>query len=108
MNDELRPIPMKWTGTTVILTLSGELDLVVADDLDLAMRELADSSATRIVLDVSQLEFADAVGVRALVRARDVAAASGRTLVVTKPTPAVARVLDMTGAGDLIARLEER
>jgi anti-anti-sigma factor len=102
MSSDLRPIRMKWTEAAVVLTPSGELDLVVADDLDFTMRELASSSARHIVIDLSELDFMDAAGLRALLRARDTAAASGRTLAVVHPRPAVARIFDMTGTTDLL------
>ena len=102
MSPGLRPIAMRWEDGTVVLRLAGELDLAVADDLDFSARWLAGSSADHVVIDLAELTFIDAVGLRAIRRARDTVVAGGRTVAVVNPAPAVARVFEVTGAEDLL------
>lgn len=88
-------------GEPVLLTLSGELDagtvLVVVGAVAAA---LASSPEPRvIVLDLAQLHFLGAAGVRVLSAVTDHAAAqNARLRVVTGGNPLVSRALRLTGA----------
>jgi anti-sigma B factor antagonist len=99
----------EWSATTrfcvdllqrdgqVLVHLAGELDLATATRAELAVRLALARSCGRLVLDLSELRFCDSSGLRALLHMQDDATAEGRDFVVHRPSPAVRRVLELTG-----------
>jgi len=78
-----------------VLALHGELDIMSADDLALALVEVAGST---VVVDLSDLTFIDPSGISALVMARNRIVADGRgLLVLTRPRGIVRRALEIVG-----------
>ena len=84
----------------VVLALSGELDVVSAPDLELCLNEVMAEALDRVVLDLSELAFVDSAGVSVLIKARQDADSSGRTLVLGRPTEQVHRVFALVGLAD--------
>jgi anti-sigma B factor antagonist len=84
------------------VTLQGELDLdraaAVADELS----GLLDGGVTAVIVDVGGLSFLDSSGLRALLTAREKLDDGGATLQLANLSPAVERVLDMTGTRALL------
>lgn len=80
-----------------VVRLIGELD---ADDAP-AVRALLAEQVLRgpgsLVVDLSDLTFIDSAGLAALVAAHKGTRAAGTTLLLAAPTPAVVRVLGITG-----------
>lgn len=84
------------TGTTVRLTVSGELDVLTSPQLrDHLSAQLADQ-AEIVVLDLAEISFIDSTGLHALL---DATAQDGARLRVI-PNPALLRLLDITGLHD--------
>lgn len=81
-----------------VLTVRGELDLATADHL-WAMLEPLITPGVLLVLDAAELTFLDSSGLRILLLAGTKASASGATLRLAAPQPAVRRVLELTGVG---------
>ena len=78
-----------------ILALHGELDIVSAYDLALALVEVAGST---VIVDLSDLIFIDSSGISALVMARNRILADGRgQLVLTRPGGIVRTALEIVG-----------
>ena len=82
----------------VVLALSGELDVVSAPELTLCLNEVM--AHARVVLDLSELAFVDSAGVSVLIKAKQDAELSGRTLVLARPTEQVHRVFALVGLAD--------
>jgi anti-sigma B factor antagonist len=84
---------------TEIVHLNGELDLAAAPILDDVLSKV---DRRRVVVDASGLTFVDVVGVKTLLQWREACMADGGDLVIRGATPALLRVLDLTGlAGSL-------
>lgn len=77
---------------TLVLRLSGELDLGNADVLS-TMLDAEVAHARRLVLDVSALAFCDCAGLRAILAGRDRVRAEGGNLVLSGVSSAMARLL---------------
>jgi anti-sigma B factor antagonist len=78
------------------VAVAGEIDLATADAMREAIREHLGRGP--VLLDLSQVEFMDSSGVRALdALLRDVDAEGWDLLVVPTLTDAVAQVLALTG-----------
>ena len=86
--------------------LIGELDVAEAEALIEELRTTVEPEGD-LTLDLKALEFIDSSGVRALVTVAD-HLAEGSTLILSEPTPAVRRVLDLVGIEEVAAPIEVR
>jgi anti-sigma B factor antagonist len=89
-------VALSYRGGVARLALAGELDLACVPRFD-ALVASAFVMADRCLIDLSELEFVDSSGVRALIRARRRAAETGATLELANAPPAIARVLTQAG-----------
>lgn len=79
----------------------GEMDLAVVDELDSEMRRAEATDATEIELDLAQLEFLDASGIRLLLEViRRSRSNGGRLRIRPASSPHVRRVLELTGVAE--------
>lgn len=85
----------------VVVIVSGEIDLATIADLDVAVDELRAVNWPEIVLDLRQVEFIDSTGLAWLARTSRAARAMGWTLSLVDGSPAVRRLLELTGMRDL-------
>ena len=81
---------------TYIVRLRGELDMGSCDEVDEALREAEQTSATRIVLDVDSLSFIDSSGLQVILRAKRRSDNSGRRLRITRGNGHVADMFRLT------------
>ncbi|MEU8760304.1 STAS domain-containing protein [Streptomyces sp. NPDC048659] len=82
---------------TAVLTVAGELDMETADRLRERLAEQFGQGRHRLVLDLSALGFMDSSGLNVLIRAVNKAREDGGDLYLASPTPAVRRILEITG-----------
>jgi anti-anti-sigma factor len=76
----------------------GEVDLAVVGKLDSEMRRAEATEASKIELDLDQLDFLDASGVRLLLDLAQRSRRNGRRLRIRPAnSPQVRRVLELTG-----------
>jgi anti-sigma B factor antagonist len=78
-----------------VVRACGELDLATGDGLRERLAE-ALGAHPAVTVDLSGVEFIDCSGLRALTAARRHARRSGSRLVLSRPSPAVRRLLDLT------------
>jgi anti-sigma B factor antagonist len=76
--------------------LAGELDLATEDGLPDLVRGLDGNGSHEVVLDLTDLTFCDACGLRALLNARRVVQAAGGRLILTGVPPLTRRLLAVT------------
>lgn len=89
------------------VSVLGDLDLSVIGSLDREMQRAEASDASRIVLDLGELEFLDASGIRLLLHLSARSRSNGGRLRITRArSPQVQRVIDLTGAGDVLPFLD--
>ncbi|MEU4788921.1 STAS domain-containing protein [Micromonospora tulbaghiae] len=94
--------PIMWlrcdTGADVTrISVAGEVDLSNAHLLTELVETAVAASAPLVVIDLSEVRFFGAYGISALMLAQRVLARHGRRLVLHRPSPAVRRVLGVTG-----------
>lgn len=83
-------------GDTLVIALTGELDLSSAPQLE---RELADAEASHpssLVIDLAGLGFMDSTGLQALLRARERANSNVHELRLRRGPHQVQRVFELT------------
>jgi anti-anti-sigma factor len=82
---------------TVIVTLGDDLDIVSAPAVRERLLSLLRPDASRLVIDMSAIRYADASGLAVLVSTQRRAVLLGGTLRLAAMQPEVARVLTVTG-----------
>lgn len=91
------------TDSVERIRVTGEIDLSVVGQLDGEMRRAEATKARTIELDLDQLDFLDAFGVRLLLDLDRRSRANGRRLRIRPASsPQVRRVLELTGVGSLL------
>lgn len=87
----------------VVVKVVGELDLSTHEQLRDPLVAAAEGDSP-VVVDLSECEFIDSSGIRALLVGHEALAGngSGGRLAVAGPQPQVQRVLEMTGLGEAI------
>ncbi|MGN6721998.1 MAG: STAS domain-containing protein [Marmoricola sp.] len=87
-----------------ILHVVGDLDLATAPLLLARAEEvMAASHYERFRLDLSAIRFIDSTGLGALIKIRNLLLEREGSLVITKTSPAVDRVLSLVGLSDLFS-----
>lgn len=91
--------PLVITATDEGLALVGEVDAHTAP----ALAEAIDASErSPLVIDMSDVGFLDSSGLRVLIEAHRSADADGRTVQLSQPSPAVSRLLEISGIDDYL------
>ena len=85
------------TGTPIV-TVSGDLDISNADALDAAVTSITATSPERLIFDLSGLRFIDSAGITVLLGAT----AKVNDVRIRKPSPAVRRVVELTGLDEVL------
>ncbi len=91
-----------WSGTDVVLAVAGELDLAASAAWDASVDEALGQVPSSVTVDLAATTFVDSSGLRLLLMLRHRAADAGTTFTVTNISPAVARLLEVTGLTDLV------
>ncbi len=81
----------------VYLEVVGELDMATTDTLEAEHEQVVARGFRHVVIDLRDLEFIDAAGLRLLLALSARARADGRRLSIIQGPPAVRRVFELTG-----------
>jgi stage II sporulation protein AA (anti-sigma F factor antagonist) len=83
--------------------VAGELDLSRIGIVDREVQRAEESDASRIVLDLDEVDFLDASGIRLLLHLERRSKGDGKRLEIRRASsPQVQRVLDLTGVNELL------
>lgn len=80
-----------------VVYVSGEVDMSNAEFLAASLRPVLAAEPLRIVIDLSDVSFLAAAGLHVLLHLRREAEQQASGLVLRAPSPAVRRVIDITG-----------
>jgi anti-sigma B factor antagonist len=94
--------PVVWVGQVAVVTLPAEIDATNADQVRESLLGVVNQGAASLVADLSKTTFCDSTGVSALVRTFKRATASGGGMRLVVSSPAVHRVLSITGVDHLM------
>ncbi|MEY2420480.1 MAG: anti-sigma factor antagonist [Acidimicrobiaceae bacterium] len=89
-------------GDVARVAIRGELDINSAPRLIAALHEVARPPVRRVDLDCEGVTFLDSTGLRALIVGRNEATRLGVDLELVDASPAVSRVVEMTGLAGLL------
>jgi anti-sigma B factor antagonist len=94
---------------TLVLNLSGELDLATIEPLrDATHKAITTGGYSLLIFDMTQLEFIDSTGLHALAEAHRGMALHGGDVTMIGCRPNVLKVLELTGLTQLFTMLDER
>lgn len=105
-------VPLTVTPLTVVLRHppgalvvrpEGELDHDSVEPLLDALEQAVDDRPGRVVVDCGGLEFCDSTGLNLLLRAHAAARRTGLPLLLAAPGRVVGRLLEITGADEVLA-----
>jgi anti-sigma B factor antagonist len=104
MHDDFAPKPFTCEELPrdgdVYLRPSGDLDIRTAPVLEERIRSAREMGATRVVVDLSRLDFMDSTGITLVTRYNNEARRDGFDFALIKGSPRVMRLFDLTGLGD--------
>jgi anti-sigma B factor antagonist len=104
MSDESQPrsfqIQSHAAGTKRTLVLSGELDMLVAPDVESAVEHLCDKETAELILDLRNLKFIDSTGLRCILTADELCKQSGFSFAVIPGPRQVQAVFELTGLAE--------
>ena len=102
LNEQLTISTAAAHGSTVVVTLHGQLDLrTVQQARDMLAVHVA-AGVRRMVVDLSCLRYMGVAGARAMVGAQALLIAQGGSMALARPQPPVARILQLTGTDQYI------
>jgi anti-sigma B factor antagonist len=87
----------------VAARLSGDLDIVTADDIKRRLTALVDGGPPCLALDMAAVRFVDSSGLGTLVAIHRHALAAGGRFVVRAVPPQVQRLFEITRLDDMLA-----
>jgi anti-sigma B factor antagonist len=89
-------------GSYTRITVSGELDIASARDFQTALSEIDFRSVSRAALDLEELDFIDASGLRAVLALHTACKEASVVLAITPGPRCVQRVFELTGTDQLL------
>jgi anti-anti-sigma factor len=81
-----------------IVTVSGDLDISNADALEATVASIVARRPERLIFDLTRLRFMDSAGIAVLLGA----AGKVESVHIRSPTPAVRRVVELTGLSQVL------
>jgi anti-sigma B factor antagonist/stage II sporulation protein AA (anti-sigma F factor antagonist) len=85
-----------------LITLSGETDITTVAELSELLTAQLSGGTVHLTIDASGLSFADSASIRVLLLATRTLKERGGGLMLLRPQPGVARMLEITGADQMI------
>ncbi len=82
------------------LKLTGEFDISGRERADELLASM--DGVEKIVLDLSELDFIDSMGIHFVVTAHQLAQAEGREFAIVRGGPEVDRIFKLVGLGDVL------
>ena len=88
-------------GGGALVRIEGEVEFATAPRLRATLLDLAQESASPVVLDLAEVSFLDSAGISLLIQAKKRLSAAGSDLVLRAPQPNIRRVLEISGVTEL-------
>ena len=89
-------------ATYTVVVLAGEVDATNSDEMYGVLESVVTQHPRLLIVDISELSFMDSTGLRMLLRSSRTLDQQGGVLALAAPQTAVARVLQLTRADQLI------
>lgn len=86
----------------LVVSVAGEIDTVTASQFREQLASVITCGARRVVVDLARVTFMDSAGIGVLTATHRVLAVQQGSLAVVSPSPAVRRVLSLSGLDQVI------
>jgi anti-sigma B factor antagonist len=93
-------------GESRVIAFAGELDLANAGTAESALQNSLEDPSTPVIVDMRELEFIDSTGIALLVSALNHTAGGAGVSFIPSNSPAVTRVLELTGLAERLPLTE--
>jgi anti-sigma B factor antagonist len=100
---DLLTVTVTVAATQALLFVRGEVDFFSVPELYDALDAIIEAGHGEVTLDLSELAFIDASGLRVIAAAANRLGELGRGLALRSPSTMVQRMLDVTGLADLMS-----
>jgi anti-anti-sigma factor len=90
------------SGDSWEVSVSGRIDGAVANELEVEILAASRAGAREIFVKLSQAEWIGSAGIRVLLQYFRQMKGNGKKLLVTRPSPEISSILEMTGFKSLI------
>jgi anti-sigma B factor antagonist len=97
LESEACTIDVTRSGRSIVVAVSGEIDLAEADAMLVALESVLSESPQDVTIDLVGLEFIDSFGISRLVLAQQRARTRGVPLRLVRPRPSIRRVFVISG-----------
>jgi anti-anti-sigma factor len=94
-------IEMQSEADSLRIMLDGELDMATVDSFRTFLNDLHYEPGVHVVFDIGALTFMDSSGLNAIMEALRKLRLIGGDMAIVKPTPAVQRLLDISGLANV-------
>jgi anti-sigma B factor antagonist len=102
--DDFRATVAPVTGSAMLVSVSGELDLYTSAQLQHAIHEAASVGADTVLLDLSGVGFIDSTALGVIVQETKRLEGRGRSLLLVTSDPRTVRVFEVTGLDRVLRR----
>ena len=99
-------VEVRHLGTSVEITISGELDLATAPTMRSTIADVLRARPEIAVVDLRDVGFIDSSGIHALLASRRHAIAAGTRLVILRPAGPADQALALSGLDSLFPHVE--
>lgn len=86
----------------IVCSLRGRLDALTAEPVSEQLLSMIAAGNTRLLLELSALDYISSIGLRVFVRTAKAAHAAGGALKLCRPTAPVSKVLEISGMDNLL------
>ncbi|MBA2281535.1 MAG: STAS domain-containing protein [Acidimicrobiia bacterium] len=101
-DDQALTVTMSSVGGTTTIAAAGDIDMGTCDTLEEHLGQALDGGE-EIDLDLAEVEFMDSTGISCLLHLRARAQEQNVAVRLVSASPAVERILHLSGLGDLFA-----
>jgi anti-sigma B factor antagonist len=102
--DDFRITVASLAPTLVLVSVSGEIDLYTAEELQRRVREATSVGADTVLLDLSAVGFIDSTALGVVVQETKRLEGRGHALILVTDDPRTVRVLEVTGLDRVLPR----
>jgi anti-sigma B factor antagonist len=89
-------------GSTLVIAVVGDVDLVTADDFQEALERAIRTDAQQLDVDLAGVQYFGSEAIRHIGMAREAALARGVALRVVRPSFIARRAIEATGMGEVL------
>jgi anti-sigma B factor antagonist len=95
-------VSVDFTETQAVLNVRGEVDMATVPELGVLVDAVIGQGYKSVVLDLAELAFMDASGLRVIAGGASRLRSSGGEVVLRSPPPIVQRILDITRLTEVV------